>query len=409
MQKRHITPFLLDALSDSPAVLLNGARQTGKTTLSKNLVTDGVLARYITFDDVDVLAAARSDPAGFINGISEPVVLDEIQHVPELLRPIKSSIDKDRRPGRFLLTGSANVLLLPALSESLAGRMEILTLWPLSQGEIAGHHETFVDKLFDHQGFSIIPKAKSSTTIAQRITGGGYPEMLTRKIPQRQEAWFKSYITAILQKDIRELSNIEGLTEIPKLLSLLATRSANLLNYAELSRSTSLPQTTLKRYMSLLEMTFLIQLLPAWSNNLGKRFVKSPKLMLNDTGLASYLLGINAEKLMNDTRLLGQLFENFVGNELRKQSSWSKIQPQLFHFRSLSNDEVDIVLEDREHRIVGIEIKAKTALTESDFKGLRALSVLADKKFHRGVIIYLGHNIVPIGKNMHAIPIDLLW
>ena len=408
MQKRHITPFLQAALQDSPVVLLNGARQTGKTTLSNTLVDQKILSRYLTFDDIEVLTAARSDPAGFIAGIREPTVLDEIQHVPELLRAIKASVDRDRRPGRFLLTGSANAFLLPALSESLAGRMEILTLWPLSQGEITGHVEKFIDLLFSHNSFPIRQGICVESDIASRITQGGYPEVLTRSNFTRQQSWFKSYITAILQKDIREIANIEGLTEIPHLLSLLATRSASLLNYSELSRSTTLPQTTLKRYMTLLEMTFLIQLLPAWSNNLGKRLIKAPKLMLNDTGLSAHLLGINADKLKKDPRLMGQLFENFVVNELRKQSSWSQTQPQLFHFRSLANEEVDIVLESPDHTIVGVEVKAKITLTESDFKGLRALSELAGKKFHRGVILYLGQNVIPIAKNIHAIPLTLI-
>ncbi len=208
---------------------------------------------------------------------------------------------------------------------------------------------------------------------------------------------------------MQSLANIEGLTALPHLLSLLSARTSMLLNYAELSRTTTLPQTTLKRYMALLEMTFLIQLLPAWSTNLSKRLVRSPKIMLNDTGLAAHLLGMNEQKLQNDPRIMGQLFETFVGNEIRKQAGWSQVQPELFHFRSQAGQEVDLVLEDAEKNIVGIEIKAKTTLTEHDFKGLKALSEIACKKWRRGIILYLGQNIVPIAKHIHAVPVNMLW
>lgn len=411
MKKRHLTPNIMAALADTPVVFLNGARQTGKSTLIQHISAHHFPANYITLDDLEMLAAAKSDPAGFIAGLQSPSIIDEVQRAPELFIPIKASVDRLRKPGQFLLTGSANILLLPHLSESLAGRMEILTLWPFSQGEIQDNTEIFIDKLFSDiktNHFTKTP-AIQKNNIINRILQGGYPEMLTRTSEDRRKTWFKSYVTTLIQRDVKSLAHIEGLTALPQLLSLLGSRTASLLNYAELSRTLGLAQTTLKRYMTLLETLFLVNFLPAWSSNQGKALVKSPKIMLNDTGLIAYLLGINATSLQNNSHLFGHVFENFVVNELRKQSGWSKTQVNFSHYRAPTGQEVDLVLENTEKNIVGIEIKAKTMLSENDFKGLKSLAELADKKFHRGIILYLGNNIVPITNNIHALPINTLW
>ncbi len=409
MIKRNITDNLLEALSDSPVVLLNGARQTGKSTLANWLSTRLHNARYLTMDNATVLAAAQLDPEGFLAGIQGNVVLDEIQRIPELFRAIKFEVDRNRRPGRFLLTGSANILLLPRLSESLAGRVEILTLWPFSQGEIQGVKENFMDEVFAKNTPSFIQIKSDKTGIINRIVSGGYPEAIKRSAPARRKAWFGSYITTILQRDVRDISNIEGLTAMPRLLSLLAARTSSLLNFAELSRSSGLPQSTLKRYMTLLETTFLITLLPAWSGNLGKRIVKAPKLFLTDTGLASYLLGLNEQRLSSEGQFIGPLFENFVIMELIKQSAWSKTEPQIFHFRTQTGLEVDIVLEDSEGKIVGIEVKASTSLNVKDYYPLRILSESVGKKFHRGILLYRGTEPVPFGHNLFALPVQTIW
>jgi predicted AAA+ superfamily ATPase len=254
-------------------LLLTGARQTGKSTLARWLATHHYSAQYLTLDDAAVLASARHDPAGFIAGMQGNVVLDEIQRVPELFIAIKATVDRHRTPGRFLLTGSTNVMVLPQLSEALAGRVEIQTLRPLSQGEIEGVQEGFIDAAFAAEAPEFITYREGRAQLLRRAVTGGYPEILQRSAAPRRSAWFGSYITTILQRDVRDLAHIEGLTIMPKLLSLLAARSGALLNFAELSRSIGLPQTTLKRYMSLLEMTFLIYLLPPWSGNLSRRLV----------------------------------------------------------------------------------------------------------------------------------------
>ncbi len=364
------------ALTDTPVVFLNGARQTGKSTLVRDLAEGERPARYLTFDDATVLAAARHDPAGFVAGLEGPVIIDEVQHVPDIFPALKLAVDRDRQPGRFLLTGSANILLLPRVSESLAGRMEILTLWPLSQGEIEGVEDNLIDRLFSAQ-FALphtsLKGAGTRADLLDRVTRGGYPEALGRKTEERRREWFGSYITTILQRDVREMANIEGLTELPRALTLLATRASSLHNLADISRSIDIPQTTLKRYLTLLETTFLLSPLPAWSSNLGKRLVKAPKLALSDTGLLTYLLGADRERLEEDSSVLGRALENFVVTELRKQSSWSKTKPQLFHFRTQSGQEVDVIMEDAGGHLVGVEVKASATVTSSDFKGLHAL------------------------------------
>jgi hypothetical protein len=408
MYKRFILSLIEEALADSPVVFLHGARQTGKSTLVKHLVSGNQQARYLTFDDTAVLAAAANDPAGFVAGLEGPIALDEVQRVPDLFLAIKADVDRDRRPGRFLLTGSANILMVPKLSESLAGRMEILPLWPLSQGEIESHREAFIDALFTNQPLKLKNRTEIDDVI-ERVLRGGYPEAHGRPIWKRRHAWFNSYLTTILQRDVRDLANIESLNAMPRLLSLLSSRTGSLLNHADISRSLDMPQTTLKRYMALLEATFLVQLLQPWSSNRGKRLVKSPKLYLNDTGLAASLLGQSDKTALKNSGLTGHLVENFVVMELRKQISWSQTQPAMFHFRTLTGQEVDIVLESLSGLIVGIEVKTGHSVNANDFKGLRILAEQAGTKFVRGVVFYSGSEIIPFDKNMHALPHSSMW
>ncbi|MFA5140397.1 MAG: ATP-binding protein [Elusimicrobiota bacterium] len=408
MYARHLTHGLLEALSDSPVVFLNGARQTGKSTLAQQLAAGPHPARYVTLDDIGVLSAAKSDPQGFLAGFDGPVILDEVQRAPELFLPLKAEVDRDRRAGRFLLTGSASALVLPRLSESLTGRMEILTLWPLSQGELDGVKEGFIDALFT-PGVSVQPvEPIAREELWQRVARGGYPEPLSRPRPERRRAWVSSYLTAILERDVRDLANIEGLTQLPRLMNLLAIRTASLMNFAEISRAMGFPQTTLKRYLALLEATFLARRLPPWSGNLSKRLVKAPKLYLNDTGLAADLLGIEAARIGTDGALSGPLLETFAMAELEKQLGWSRTRPRMYHFRTQTGLEVDIVLEDGQGRCVGIEIKAGS-VAAGDFKGLKALEETLGKRFIRGIVLHAGRETVPFAKNMHALPVSALW
>jgi len=411
MFSRHLIDALLDALADTPAVLVNGARQTGKSTLVQSAELAGQNRQYLTFDDPGILAAAKRDPNGFVAGLNMPVTLDEVQHVPEIFPVIKAAIDRKRQPGQFLLTGSANVMLLPTLSQSLAGRMEVLSLWPFSQGEIRGVRESFVDTLFSQKpvGWTGKIAAVSRDELLETAVAGGYPLAIARQSANRRNAWFQSYAMTLLQRDIRDLANIADGTAVPRLLSVVAARAGGLLNFADLSRSVALPQTTLKRYFALLEGTFLVQLLRPWARNLGKRIIQTPKVYLNDTGLLAYLLGATVDRLKAEGNLAGAVVENFVLMELRKQSTWSATQPEVFYWRTASGQEVDVVLEDRAGRVVGVEVKSAATLSASDVRGLQALATTAGKHWVRGVVLYTGTEVIPFSANLHGVPISRLW
>jgi predicted AAA+ superfamily ATPase len=415
MIERALTPRLLDALTDRPVTLVTGARQSGKSTLAMAVAGRAHPARYLTMDDPPTLAAAAGDPVGFLQGLTGDVVLDEVQLVPELFRSMKAVVDRDRRAGRFLLTGSAQVLLLPRLSESLAGRMEVLTLWPLAQSEIEGGRGSFIDDAFAgepvlaarHQGSG--PRLPTPSDVCRSIVLGGFPEVGTLRDERRRSAWFASYVTTILQRDVRDIANVEGLTTMPALLQLLAARSATLLNSSELSRSAGIRLTTLNRYLALLEMVYLVQRLPAWAPNLGKRLVKSPKLHFVDSGLAAHLIGVDERGLGATPHVLGALLETFVVNELQKQLGWARTRARLFHFRSADRKEVDIVIEDAAGRIVGVEVRATSTPGQADFSGLRALKDLAGERFVRGVVLHLGDAALPFGERLEAAPTATLW
>jgi predicted AAA+ superfamily ATPase len=295
------------------------------------------------------------------------------------------------------------------LAEALVGRVEILALWPFSQDEIEQVDAQFVDWLFS----SASPKPRRCDVdwngILGRVERGGFPEAVRRQSAERRRSWFGSYITTILQRDVRDMSNIEGLAELPRLLSLLAARSSNLLSYAGLSRDSGIAQSTLKRYTSLLEATFLVQMLPAWATNLGKRVVKSPKVLVCDTGLQTSLLGVAVARMGDDAALTGRLLETFVAMELRKQASWSRARPSLHHYRSHAQREVDLVLEKPGGDIVGIEVKASVSIKDADLRGLHDLAEIAGNRMRRGVVFYRGDQIVPFAENVHAIPLPCLW
>ena len=413
MLHRTITAGLLSALGDTPVVALNGARQTGKSTLAHVLVASAHPATYLTMDDADVLDAATSDATAFIAGLDGPVVLDEVQRAPGLLLAIKAAVDRDRLPGRFFLTGSAQLLLLPRLADTLAGRIEVLTLWPFSRGEVTGVRDCLVERLFHPDGLERSPTADDARlardALASMMVAGGFPEAVARASDARRAAWFRSYIATVTERTVRDVAEIAGLPELRRLLAALAARSGALLNLADLSRTLGLPQTTVKRYAALLEIAFLTLRLPAWTVNIASRVVKTPKMYIADSGLLTHLIGADADRLADDPTLFGQVLESFVVAELRRQSTWSSLAAGMHHFRTHAGREVDVVFEDPSGRVVGVEIKATTSPSSADFAGLRALAEAAGPRFVRGVVICLCDRPLPFGPRLQSLPLAQLW
>jgi uncharacterized protein len=407
MYKRFIINNILEALADTPVVFLRGARQTGKSTLVQEIANGPHPAGYVTLDNSGSLSAASADPVGFIAGIEKPVVIDEAQRVGDLFLAIKEDVDRNRVPGRYLLTGSADVLTIPKVADALAGRMEVVTLWPLSIGEMKGGGDNIIDAFWSRE-FPYRFRPDPEFDLTTSIVTGGFPEPVKRTTHRRRRAWFESYITTILDRDIRDLAQIQDLAAVPRLLKLLAGRTAGLHNQSEVSRSSGIPNSTLSRYMALLEMTFLVRTLPAWSSNLGKRLVKAPKLFMVDTGLACHLAGIDEEGLRQGGEIVGRIFENFVVLELLKHASWSHEPVDLYHFRPHTGQEVDVVIEGCGGKVVGVEIKLSASPSPRDFSGLRILRDHLGDKFVRGILIYTGREIIPFGEDFHAVPGSIL-
>jgi hypothetical protein len=393
-------------MEDTPVILLLGPRQSGKSTLVMS-IAEAAGIPYRTLDDATILSAAAADPVGFLRSLGDRAVIDEVQRVPGLLLAIKASVDTDRRAGRYILTGSSNIMTLSRISESLAGRMELHFLRPFSQGELTETRDCFIDTIFEK--IPEIGGENSRSSLVSRVLRGGFPEAVTREKEKRREAWFNSYVSTILSRDVRDVASIEGLSDVPRLLSLMASRCGSLLNFSELSNSTAIPQSTLKRYMKILETLFLYEPLQAWSSNIGKRLIKSPKIHLVDTGLTAALAGVNEARALEDNLVFGPLLESFVITELRKQMSWAEQGCRLYHYRSSSGREVDAVLEATDGRIVGIEVKAAASVKTQDFRGLQSLEEDAGDSFVYGIILYDGNLSVGFGDRLAAVPISALW
>ncbi len=404
---RNIKNRFLTSVYYRPVTLLTGARQAGKSTFVKDLISKEHKAAYYTMDDITTYSSATTYPEDFLVSLPNQVILDEVQMVEALYRPLKATVDKDRIAGRFILTGSTSVMMLPKLAEALVGRMDIHTLWPLSMGEKNNHCESFIDAVFSDD-FTPRNIHVAINDIIKEIVKGGYPEVVSLPEDIRQD-WFSSYITAIINRDIKELSQIEGLHQFHNLLRLLAARAGGLLNFADISRSIGVANTTLKRYMSLLQAVLLTVYLPPWFANLEKRIVKSPKIYLNDTGILCFINRINEQRLRADLSLLGGVFENFVVMELTKQIGWSAERVNLSHFRTHAGLEVDIIMENTAGQIVAVEIKSKSNLSGQDMRPLKILQKEIGDRLIRGIILYTGEQVVPFGKNMIAVPIGNLW
>ena len=393
------------ALKDTPVVMVNGPRQSGKTTLVRDLVA-GKRA-FFTLDDETVLEGARQDPTGFMRGLDHTTI-DEVQRAPDLLRAIKRSVDQDRRPGRFLITGSANLLTLPTVSESLAGRMEVVTLLPLSRAEIRGRRPAFLRKALTG-ALVRPPEVMIGDALVHAVLTGGYPEMLRRGESGRRQAWAREYVRAIVERDVRDIADVERLDQMPRLLRVLAHHSGHLTNFAQIGGQNGLDDKTTKKYVAILEQLFLVRRLEPWFRNRLKRLVKTPKLHVLDSGLLAALLGATAERIVRDRSIFGPLLEAFVFSEVLKQGTWLDEACTLSHYRDKDQDEVDIVIENEAAGLVGIEVKAAATVNARDFKGLQKLADATGGALRLGLVLYDGEHTVPFGERLFAAPVSCVW
>ena len=419
-------------------MLIHGLRQCGKTTLAQATCAPSYLTRrgerpawrseppawkhslqdrdysYFSFDDRAVRNSARANPTGFVAELPERVILDEVQHVPQLFDAIKIAVDRQRVPGRFLLTGSTNVFLVPQLSESLAGRLQIVQLHPLTQYELMGrstlsHPDAdFVGALFG-DGFPVFRHERLGTQLVEKIVAGGFPTALERPTARRLANWYRDYVETLVQRDVRDMSPVRSLDILPRLLRGAAAQTAQLFNLSSLAAPFKLSRQSVGNYVTLLERLFLLERLPPWRSNRLKRLIKTPKLHLSDTGLAAALLGADAGALATDRALLGHLLKTFVFQELRRQASWHDMPTGFFHFRDKDGVEVDIVIEQASGAIAGVKIKAAATVDRTDFRGLRKLKKAAGNRFARGVVLYDGETSLPFGDRYHAVPLSRLW
>lgn len=407
MLPRSLRAGLEEALADTPVICLLGPRQSGKSTLARSLAPNRA---YIDLDDDALADTALTDPAGFVRGLPECVTLDEVQRVPEILRALKVAVDRDRRPGRFILTGSANLLLLPRASESLAGRMEILRLHPMTESEKEVSPGRFLATFLDGALEPEIRKSSESDLldIPHRLLTGGYPEVRTRSA-QRIRSWHRNYLQTLFERDASEISTIRDSSQLHRLITRLALQSGSILNCSALGRDLNMDRDTVNHYMEVLERLFLLRQLPAWHRNRGKRLVKSPKPHLMDTGLAGTLMDLRAEDWNARRQDFGHLLESFVVQQLIAQAGWTDPNLDFHYYRDRDQVEVDCVIEQG-RRVWGVEVKTARSIHPADLRGLQRLADQAGTDFQSGIIFYTGDSILPTGdERFLAVPISKLW
>jgi predicted AAA+ superfamily ATPase len=398
---------ILTALGDTRVVLVLGARQVGKSTLCASIAANEHRATTFTLDDRATRDAASDDPTGFVAGLPERVVIDEIQRAPDLVLAIKDAVDREPTPGRFLLTGSANLLTNRRVRDSLAGRAETIRLWPLSQTEIHGGDVNLVRTLLAGHVPQISGAIVGRDAFAQLVAEGGYPEVRERQA-SRRAVWFRDYVEAIVERDIRDIASAQKAKEIPGLLRLLASQAANLLEYRKLARDLQIEDKTVKAYVKLLEDVFLVRVIRGWRPGLGKREVHAPKPYIVDSALMAYLLSANEDRIAGDDQVTGKILENFCGMELLKHLELCDDRPELFHYRN-GRDEIDIVIEDRGGDLACVEIKAAATVAPTDYRAMEKLRDARGNRFKAGIILYTGAQTVPLGDRLWAVPISGLW
>ena len=402
---RFIERQIREAMKDTRVVLLCGPGRSGKTTLAERIADNAV--PFVSLDDATTLEAALSDPVGLIRGLDKAII-DEVQRAPDLLLAIKTAVDSDQRAGRFLLTGSADLMTLPRIADSLAGRMQVVRLLPLAQAEVRETHSSFLKGVFTCD----VPKPRNIAVgdmLVETVLAGGYPEALARSRWKRRQDWHLNYVEALIQRDARTVAGIQQVQLMPRLLRILAEHSGRLVNYSGLGAEIGLNHVTTRKYAAVFESLFLVCTLQPWYTNALKRLTKTPKLHFLDAGLLAALKALSPDRVHRDRTLFGPVLETFVLGELLKLSSWSGGRHAFSHFRDKERNEVDIVIEDRRGRVVGVEVKASATVSRKDFSGLHRLAAACGDNFAMGVILYDHDRIVPFGDRMAAIPISTLW
>lgn len=399
-------------LESARAAIVNGARQCGKTELLR-ATQRAVGGTYLSLDDRTQLRAARADPQGFVAERPRPLMIDEVQRGGDpLLLALKQLLDERRDPGQVVLAGSTRFLFEPRLSESLAGRARFVDLWPLSQGEIDGQPDDFVDVLFGGpvalRDRGAVPSTRREAV--DRICRGGFPEAVLARDDRSRDDFLAAYARSLVQRDVLELAAIRQVVELPRLLRVLAARTAQELNAAAVASEVQMGDDTIRRYLPHLEVVYAYYRIPAWSGNLRARALRRPKLHLTDTGLAAHVLGVGPDSLADPAHpLLGPLLETFVAGELGRQITWSDVRADIFHWRVASGPEVDLVLESSDGRVVAVEVKAAASVDEGDFRWLRRLRDDLGERFVQGVVVCLADQVVPFGDRLTAVPLAAIW
>jgi len=403
---RWIEPRIAEALLDTPVVLLAGPRQAGKTTLVRQIAARQGL-HYITLDDELTWLSARADPVGMVRNLGRAVI-DEVQRAPQLLLAIKKSVDEDRRPGRFLLTGSANLMALLTVADSLAGRMETLSLLPLSQSEIESRSANWIDSAFAGQLLKV-ERPALGLELVERVLRGGYPEAVARASAKRRRAWARQYLDALILRDVRDVAGIDKLDQLPRFLRALAQTAGQMCNYTQLGAQVGLDGKTAARYLGVFEQMYLLKRVDVWARNRLKRVAKTPKLQFIDAGLLAALLDLSAEEVQRDRTRFGNALETFVFAELLKHTTTAEGDYRLLYYRDADQFEVDVVIENAAGQLVGVEVKAAATVKPSDLRGLKKLASLAGSQFKLGVLLYDGAETLPLGDGIWAVPMSSLW
>lgn len=407
IRDRHLRPAIVDALDDTRVVVVSGARQAGKSTLVKLAVGNRAGTEFRRLDRPNDLAAAKLDPETFVRSKSL-LVIDEVQRAPELVLPIKARVDDDNRPGQFLLTGSARLLGLRNLPDSLIGRSETIELWPFSQGELEGGIEQFVDRLFDDHDLPPFESELLKPEYLERALAGGYPEAV-RRTPSRRDKFFDSYINDLIDRDITQLSEIQRRPDLIRLLALLADRMATTISVQNISETLASPKSTIDRYIALLEEVFVIKRLSGWATSATSRAVQKQKCFFVDSALAAHLAGWTSLSLRRNEAASGQLLEGFVISEVCKQLGWSRTAARPYHYRDRDGREADLILEGRDGRIVAIEVKAGATVRAEDTRHLRFLRDSIGERFHRGIVLSTSDRIMRVSDRIDVAPIAFLW